>query len=158
VSELIEKNQLLDTALQLGHAGYWSLDIATKTYTLSKSLYAFFGPDIGHKVRKSGIITMIVPEDRHLLKTALADAPKNGNRFEVTCRAKTHKGHERIATTTGEIIRDSQGKAIRIQAHVRDVTDARKQAIELEQAKDEAIAASQAKSEFLANMSHEIRY
>ena len=157
VSELVEKNKLLDTALELGRAGYWSLDIATKTYTLSNSLYAFFGPDIGHKVQKSGIVTMLVPEDRHLLKTALANAPKNGNRFEVTSRAKTHNGIERLATTTGEIIRDAQGKAIRIQAHVRDVTEARKQAAELERAKDEAIAASQAKSEFLANMSHEIR-
>ena len=157
VSELVEKNKLLDTALQLGQAGYWSLDIATKTYTLSKSLYTFFGPDIGHKVQKSGIVTMLHPEDRHLLKTALANASKNGNRFEITSRAKTYKGQERLATTTGEIIRDAQGKAIRIQAHVRDVTDAQKQAAELEQAKDEAIAASQAKSEFLANMSHEIR-
>jgi len=157
VSELVVKNKLLDTAMELGEAAYWSLDIATKTYTLSNSLYAFFGPDIGHKVKKSGIITMIIPEDRHLLKTALANAPKTDNRFEVTCRSKTSKGHERLATTTGEIIRDAHGKAIRIQAHVRDVTRARKQAAELEKAKDEAIAASHAKSEFLANMSHEIR-
>jgi len=157
VSELVEKNKLLDTAMKLGDAGYWSFDIATRTYTLSNSLYAFFGPDIGHKVQKAGIVTMIIPEDRHMLKTALANAPRTGNRFEVTCRSKNQKGHERLATTTGEIIRDAQGKAIRIQAHVRDVTNTRRQAAELEKAKDEAIAASQAKSEFLANMSHEIR-
>lgn len=157
VSELVEKNKLLDTAMELGDAGYWSLDIQTKTYTLSKSLYRFFGPDIGHRVQKHGIVTMVHPEDRHLLKAALSNAPKTGNRFETTCRSKTHTGTIRMATTTGEIIRDAQGRAIRIQAHVRDVTRIHKQAEELERAKDEAIAASQAKSEFLANMSHEIR-
>jgi len=157
VSELVEKDKLLDKALALGNAGYWSLDIATKTYTLSTSLYDFFGQDVGHRVQKSGIISVMHPEDGEQFKAALANAPKSGNRFEVTCRSHTKRGRERFVETSGEIIRDKQGKAIRIQAFVRDVTLAKKQAAELEQAKDEAIAASQAKSEFLANMSHEIR-
>lgn len=157
VSELVEKDKLLDMALALGHAGYWSLDVATKTYTLSNSLYSFFGPDIGHKVQKSGIVSMVHPADRARFKAALSNTPKTGNKFEVTVRAKTFKGQERYATTTGEIIRDAQGKATRVQAFVKDVTLARRQAAELEQAKDKAIAASHAKSEFLANMSHEIR-
>lgn len=157
VSELVETDKLLDMALALGHAGYWSLDVATKTYTLSKSLYAFFGHDIGHKVKKHGIVSVVMPEDRPRFKSALAAAPKTENRFDVTARSINYKGQTRWVATTGEIIRDGQGKAIRIQAFVRDVTRARQQSEELEQAKDEAIAASQAKSEFLANMSHEIR-
>lgn len=157
VSELVEKDKLLDKALELGHAGYWSLDVATKTYTLSNSVYDFYGPDIGHRIKKSGIVSLTHPDDRHLFKEALANAPKTENRFEVTARSQVYKGVERWATTSGEIIRDAQGKAIRIQAFVKDVTLARKQAAELEKAKDEAIAASHAKSEFLANMSHEIR-
>lgn len=157
VSELVEKDKLLDMALALGHAGYWSLDIATKTYTLSNSLYAFFGPDIGHKVQKSGIVSVVHPDDRARYKDAMINAPKTGNRFEVTARSTTYKGEERYATSSGQIIRDAQGKAIRIQAFVKDVTLERRQAAELELAKDKAIAASHAKSEFLANMSHEIR-
>ena len=157
VSELVEKDKLLDMALALGHAGYWSLDVATKTYTLSNSLYGFFGPDIVHKIKKSGITSVIHPEDRARFKSALANARKTDNKFEVTIRTKSFEGEERFATTSGEIIRDGNGKATRIQAFVTDVTHARRQAAELEQAKDKAIAASQAKSEFLANMSHEIR-
>ena len=34
VSELVEKEILLDKALALGNAGYWSYDVAAKTYTL----------------------------------------------------------------------------------------------------------------------------
>jgi PAS domain S-box-containing protein len=157
VSDLVEKDKLLDKALSLGEAGYWSLDIPTKTYTISKSLYAFFGADVGHKLEKHGIISVVHPEDRVKFKTALTNAPKTGNRFEVTCRAQTHKGGIRWSNVTGEIIRDAKGKAIRMEAFVKDVTRQRRQSADLEKAKDEAIAASQAKSEFLANMSHEIR-
>lgn len=157
VSDLVEKEKLLDKALTLGEAGYWSLDIPTKTYTISKSLYAFFGADVGHKLAKQGIISVIHPDDQVNFKAALTNAPKAGNRFEVTCRAQTHKGNFRWSNITGEIIRDAKGKAIRMEAFVKDVTRQRRQSEALERAKDEAIAASQAKSEFLANMSHEIR-
>jgi PAS domain S-box-containing protein len=157
VSELVEKDKLLDMALALGDAGYWSLDVATKTYTLSKSLYSFFGPDVGHKIQKSGVISVVIPDDRAEFKAALASAPKNNDQFKVTARSFTYKGDERWVATSGQIIRDTQGNPIRIQAFVKDVTSARQQAEELERAKDEAIAASHAKSEFLANMSHEIR-
>ena len=157
VSDLVEKDKLLDKALSLGEAGYWSLDIETKTYTISQSLYDFFGPDVGHKLETQGIISAVHPDDRLRFKMALKNTPKTGNKFDVSCRAITDRGGERWANFMGEIIRDAKGTAIRLEAFVKDVTNQRKQAAELERAKDEAIAASQAKSEFLANMSHEIR-
>lgn len=157
VSDLVEKEKLLDKALSLGDAGYWSLDIPTKTYTLSKSLYSFFGADVGHRLAKHGLISVIDPDDHAKFRAALTNAPKTDNRFEVTCRAQTQRGGVHWANISGEIIRDSKGKAIRMEAFVRNVTRQRKQSADLERAKDEAIAASQAKSEFLANMSHEIR-
>jgi len=157
VSDLVEKEKLLDKALALGEAGYLSLDIPTKTYTLSKSLYAYFGANIGHRLAKHGVIAAVYPDDRDQFKTALRNALKNDNLFEATFRAITHRGGVHWANMTGEIIRDSDGKPIRLEAFVRDVTRQRKQSADLEVAKDKAIAASQAKSEFLANMSHEIR-
>jgi len=75
----------------------------------------------------------------------------------MTCRALTDKPEEHWTDIRGEVIRDVTGKAIRLEAFVKDVTAQRQQAAEFERAKDEAVAASHAKSEFLANMSHEIR-
>lgn len=157
VTELVEKDKLLDKALALGHAGYWSLDVATKTYTLSKTLNVFLGPDIEHKVNQNGILSVLHPDDWDSFRTAIRSAVKTENRFEVTVRSDNQRGQTGWIYTSGEIIRDSKGKAIRIEAFVKDVTRARRQAAELEEATERAIAASKAKSEFLANMSHEIR-
>jgi len=157
VSDLVEKEKLLDKALSLGEAGYWSLDVATKTYTISASLYDFFGEEISRKVHAEGIIASVHPEDREAFRKALKNAPNTQNRFQVTCRGLTDKLEEHWTEVTGEIILDGKAKPICLEAFVKDVTAQRQQAAELERAKDEAIAASHAKSEFLANMSHEIR-
>ncbi len=157
VSELVEKEVLLDKALALGHAGYWSFDVATKSYTLSKSLHQFFGSETVKAIETHGIVSILHPDARASFKQVLSNAPKTGNKFESTDRIISKSNEEGWFTTSGEIIRDADGKAIRIQAFVKNVTRERLQAAELETAKDEAIAASRAKSEFLANMSHEIR-
>ena len=157
VSDLVEKEKLLDKALSLGEAGYWSLDVVEKTYTISDSLYDFFGEEISRKVHAEGIIASVHPEDREAFRKTLKNAPNTHNRFQTICRAVTDKPEEHWTEVTGEIILDGKGKPIRLEAFVKDVTTQRHQAAELERAKDEAIAASHAKSEFLANMSHEIR-
>ncbi len=157
VSEVVEKDKLLEKALALGHAGYWFLDIETNVYTFSRSLHFHFGQKLVKQAQTKGFLSIIVPEDRDLYKAALRNSVNTHGRFEVVCRTMARKGGETWGRTTGEIIRDAKGKAIRIEAFVKDVTRERRQSEELEQAKDEAIAASRAKSEFLANMSHEIR-
>ncbi|MEP3655579.1 MAG: response regulator [Litorimonas sp.] len=157
VSELVEKEKLLDKALKLGQSGYWQLDLRTKEYTLSNSLCQYFGEEIVEKILNQGIIYIIHPEDRPEFRAIMKNAHRTGDRFEYTCRCTSGTGSTNWFQTSGSIIRDEDGKAIRLEAFVKNVSRERKQSADLEQAKDEAIAASQAKSEFLANMSHEIR-
>ncbi len=157
VTDIIEKDRLLSKALELGKAGYWIYDFSTKTYLLSDTLKKFYTQEDVDTIQSKGIVATIHPEDRHLLKNALRSISKSNSRFDVTLRTLNSKNQEIWVNTAGEIIRDKDGKPIKMQAFIKNVMRQRERSAELTKAKDAAIAASQAKSEFLANMSHEIR-
>jgi len=157
VTELIEKDNLLEKALNLGDSGYWSLDLITKKYTLSRSIMDYYGEEAVKAIHERGITTILSPEETVNFKKVLKSAVAKGGRGAFVSRARSKTGVINWFETTGSIIRNEAGKPIRIEAFVKNITRQRQQAAELEKAKDEAIAASKAKSEFLANMSHEIR-
>ena len=158
VTELVEKDRLLDAALALGKAGYWIYDVASKTYKVSTGLKFTLPKDYKEKLKNGGgIFSMIHPDDRALARTALKNAPQNNDSFKFTSRLLTRAETYVWGKTVGDVVRDKDGKPSQIRAFVINTEKERKIAEELTQAKYEAIAASKAKSEFLANMSHEIR-
>jgi len=157
VSELVEKDQLLESALTLGRSGIWTYDFRTKKYAMSKSLHAYFGPERTAQIEAKGFLNAVVPEDRHILKNALNNIANTNYKFDIDLRCITGNGTERWCSTTAELIRDKAGKPVRLRAFVKDTEREHRHQVELEAAKDNAVHASKAKSEFLANMSHEIR-
>lgn len=157
VSELVEKDELLESALMLGRSGIWTYDFETKSYALSKSMLVFFGPERAAQIQAKGFMNAIVPEDRPLLRDALKNIARTNDKFEVNLRCIIRDGSERWCSSVTELIRDKTGKPLRLRAFVKDTHNEHLHQIELETAKDNAVQASKAKSEFLANMSHEIR-
>ncbi|MGJ8558921.1 MAG: response regulator [Litorimonas sp.] len=157
VSELVEKDQLLESALLLGRSGIWTYDFGTKTYALSKSLDAYFSSEKADEVRKSGFMAALAPEDRPRMKEALQNIAKTQDRFDIDLRIMHRSGKYRWCSTIAELVRDDKGRPIRLRAFVKDTEREHRHQVELEAAKDNAVHASKAKSEFLANMSHEIR-
>ena len=157
VTELVEKDMLLESSLTLGMSGYWIYDFKTKSYSMSKSLYTYFGDALAAKILKGGVTFAIAPEHRGQLRECIKNIAKTGDKFEVSLKSITRTGKTRWGHTTAILERDKAGRPIRLRAFVRDTHREHRQQEELEAAKDEAIQASRAKSEFLANMSHEIR-
>ncbi|MCD6289803.1 MAG: PAS domain S-box protein [Anaerolineae bacterium] len=66
-------------------------------------------------------------------------------------------GDERWVLSTKVPLRGQDGSIVGLVGVGRDISERKREALELRQAKEAAEAAARAKSEFLANMSHEIR-
>jgi len=157
VTDLVEKEAILERSLSIGQAGYWIYSLKTKKYQLSKSLEHYFGNDGVAKIQKHGILSIVEKQDQERMKAALRNMKKTDGRFEVESRSITRNGNIRWNKTNAELICGPNGKPHQIWAFVKDTTREKRQEVALEDAKDKAVAASRAKSEFLANMSHEIR-
>ncbi|MEM7729827.1 MAG: histidine kinase dimerization/phospho-acceptor domain-containing protein [Pseudomonadota bacterium] len=157
VSELVEKDQLLESSLALGWSGIWTYDFKTKSYSISRSLETYFGEALSKEVLTKGFAAAIIPEHRPLLQERLRNIAKTGDRFEVSMKSYTANGPARWGNSVVELERDENGQPVRLRAFVRDTEREHRHEAELEAARDAAIQASRAKSEFLANMSHEIR-
>ena len=169
ISDLHEKTQILEETLVLGKSAYWIYDIATKKYDISETFWSYLGEERLEQFNKYGIFSLLFKEDKKYFKDGLAKAIKSTGRVELIGRHKLNAEHIKLNKAKGrdedfiwaksscEVIRDEDGKPIKIRAFVQNITEIKIQEKALEEAKDKAIASSKAKSEFLANMSHEIR-
>jgi len=102
--------------------------------------------------------SLIHPDDKEHVGEFFADALKNGpDAYEVEFRLQHKDGHDVPVLSRGFILRDADGRAVRVSGTNSDLTEIKGVEAELRQAKAVAESANRAKSEFLANMSHELR-
>ena len=111
-----------------------------------------FGLELTAAIGKPHIPIVTASEGSEAADTALG-LPRRSRFFEETMTAI---GPRWIEWEECESV-EWDGSSIAIQRTGRDVTDARRAAAELSDARDAAEAASRSKSRFLASMSHEIR-
>jgi len=98
------------------------------------------------------------PEDSPRTAAEIYGAIEGGSAsFSVEYRLRHRDGRYIHAWDKGLIVRDPQGRAVRVVGSTIDISSREKAREELERAHREARAANEAKDRFLATLSHELR-
>ena len=102
--------------------------------------------------------SQIHPEDVARVAGEVWGAVEGGSAsFSVEYRARHRAGHYVDIWDKGLIVRDAEGRAVRVVGSAIDISDRQRAQQELETAHREAQAANEAKDQFLATLSHELR-
>jgi PAS domain S-box-containing protein len=150
----------LNLAVDVTGLGTWDTDIRSSERYWSREMRSILGLAPDHDIGEETFLACVHPDDREWVAKRfyenIADAPDEGYRAEFRI-IRDDDATERWVALYGKRFLDEQRRPVRTVGTIQDITERRRQAIELEISKEAAEQASQAKTEFLARMSHEIR-
>lgn len=138
--------------------GTWDWEIQSGELFWSERIGPLFGYAEGElETSYANFLAAIHPEDRQYVMDSVSACVEHGAEYNIEHRVVWPDGTIVWLRETGDVVRDADGKAVRMLGVVQDITPRKRAEEEALRARDEAERANQAKSEFLARMSHELR-
>jgi PAS domain S-box-containing protein len=114
----------LRMAVEAGQVGIWDWDIARSQISWSHRVYEMFemqpGSDNGGF---EGVRSRVHPEDWPKVETGIAAALAGGPPYSAEFRTVLRDGRMRWLTTKGHLVRDSDGRPLRMVGATTDITE-----------------------------------
>lgn len=156
--QLIKINEArLSLAVKAGGIGIWDWDIISDKLTWDDQMFVLYGVNKKHFTSAyEAWANGLYEADKQRSEEEIKMAIKGEKDFNTEFRVQYANGQIRNIRALATVLRDSEGKAIRMIGTNWDITAEKEAALQIA-ARKEAEKANKAKSEFLANMSHEIR-
>src|SRR6185436_14794944 len=142
--------QRLRLALDAGRMGVWDCDLATGAVRWTEALDPIHGLTPGSfGGTLEAFRALVHPDDRARVEEAIRDAVEQGRRYELEFRIVWPDGSVHWVATTGTVLRDGTGRALRMLGITADATGRHRLEDELRRRADELSAADRRKDEFL---------
>ena len=124
--ELLEQRTLLSESQSLAGVGCWEWEPGSGRLAWSEQMYRIYGVSReAFEPTFESYLACVRPEDRQMTATVAARALADGRGFVHEQRIVRPDGGERTVRTHGEILRDAQGRALKLVAACLDVTEQR---------------------------------
>lgn len=121
---LRESDDRLRMALEAAGMATWDWDLIDDTITWSNGAAGLFGDESMVTDRSpDGFLGRIHPDDRLVVEAAIADAVRNSAELRIEYRIVRPDGTVRWLESTGRVLRDPAGRAVRLLATHMDLTE-----------------------------------
>ncbi|MGB3456959.1 MAG: ATP-binding protein [Litorimonas sp.] len=152
------ERRVLNTALELGEAGYWAYNLRTRDYMIrADSVERFFKPETFDRYSREGFIDTTHPDDKQTFKNALKAVINQVKPVHLTVRLICDYGPVRHIRSHMMPHVDESGLVRSVSCFFTDVTQQVSNEDALNRAREEAESALSGKNEFLGRLSHEVR-
>jgi len=121
--DLAESQSRLAKAQEIAQLGNWEWDIASNELWWSDQIYSIFGttPD-EFDATYGAFLSLVHPEDREAVVLAIKQSLGSRVPFGIDHRIVRQDGSERFVHQSGEVVRDADGKPIRMSGTIQDIT------------------------------------
>ncbi len=148
----------LRLALEAGRLGVWDWNVGTGQVQWSENLEPIHGlPRGGFAGTLEGFQEIVHPDDRARVNEAIRRALEEGSGYDIEFRNLWPDGGVHTIEAKGRVLRDAQGRPVRMLGTAMDVTERRRLEDDLRRHAEQLANADRRKDEFLAMLAHELR-
>ena len=129
---LIDSNERMNMILNATNAGIWDTDTTTLESHWSNEIWRLYGLEsCSCKPSFENWINTIVPEDRAMVKQAVAEAVNNATEYNCSWRVRSSDGTIHWLMSKGNPIRYADGKVVKYAGITLDITERKREEEEI---------------------------
>ncbi len=122
-AELRKAEMRLDSVLQIAKIGSWELDLKARRSEWSKETRALLGVGPEAPPTPETVLSVALPEDRHIVRDALRGVAEGERRYDVTYRLRWSDGSIHTIHSVADAVTHEGTRATRLVGIVQDITE-----------------------------------
>ncbi|RMA59783.1 diguanylate cyclase/phosphodiesterase with PAS/PAC sensor(s) [Acidovorax sp. 100] len=120
-AELLAQSETLRVAGQMARIGGWIVELPSLQLNWSQEIAAAFGI-AGRMGSVEQIMELYLPPHRQAMQAAFESCIRHGTQFDLEAELVTPAGRHFWVRTTGQAVRDTEGRIVRIQGAFQDIS------------------------------------